>query len=76
MMTDQKTCLSAPECQLTKYGSPQSYELLLNSAKGLSDEALGALEDDLQYYSKTGLIGVNMSRMLAMLQTKGPGLAA
>jgi hypothetical protein len=61
---------------LSRTGSAHSYETLLRAAQGLSDDELKALEDDLQYYAKTGLIGIYMSRLLAMLQPEDPALAA
>lgn len=67
---------SAPECQLSKPGSAQSYEILLKSARKLSDDDLCALEDDLAYYAETGLIGINMSRLLVQLHPDSPTLAA
>lgn len=61
---------SAPECQLSKAGTDWSFEVMLKKAQTLSDDELSALEEDLEYYSETGLIGINMSRLLVLLQPK------
>lgn len=71
-----KTAQSAPECQLTKVGTPRSYDTLLKSTRTLSDEQLHALEDDLRYYEETGLIGVSMSRLLVLIQPESSPAAA
>lgn len=76
MNRNSKPRLSAPECQLCKTGSASSYETLLKAAQGLSDDDLKSLEDDLNYYAETGLIGIYMSRLLAMLQPEVSPLAA
>lgn len=59
---------SAPECQLSKLGTEWSFDVMLKKAQTLSDDELSALEEDLSYYSETGLIGINMSRLLVLLQ--------
>ncbi len=76
MMLTPKTCQSAPECQLSKIGTPSSYEKLLHKTRTLSDEELYALEEDLSYYAETGLIGINMSRLLVLLQSDHSPAAA
>ncbi|MEM6386341.1 MAG: hypothetical protein AAF718_08920 [Pseudomonadota bacterium] len=76
MLTDVNAAPSAPECQLSTVGSDVSYSVLLESTRELTDDALVALEKDLDYYAETGLIGVNMSKMLALLQTKSANAAA
>lgn len=76
MMVTSKPCQSAPECQLSKMGNAESYETLLNKTRALSDRELRALEDDLSYYAETGLIGINMSRLLVVLQPDRPPAAA
>ncbi len=76
MYLNSKKPRSAPECQLSKRGSALSYDILLKSAQKLSDDDLCALEDDLAYYAETGLIGINMSRLLVQLQPDSPTLAA
>jgi len=76
MTLTKNTSQSAPECQLSKSGTPESMKILLNSTQTLSDEELCALEEDLNYYSETGLIGVTMSRLLVLLQTNGSAAAA
>ena len=61
---------------MCKEGTPDSYRLLLRSTKALSNRELAALEDDLEYYAKTGLIGVTMSQLLVQLQPEQPSKAA
>ena len=73
MNANSNVCPSAPECQLSCQGSAHTYDILLKSARSLSDKDLHALEDDLAYYAETGLIGINMSRLLVLLP---PNLSA
>ncbi|MEL7149160.1 MAG: hypothetical protein AAGK71_00430 [Pseudomonadota bacterium] len=61
---------------MTKVGTSRSYDTLLTSTRTLSDDQLHALEDDLRYYEETGLIGVNMSRLLVLLQPDSSPAAA
>ena len=57
-----------PEIQLQEAGSESSYEALLMASRELSDNELDLLEEDLSYYTHTRLVGVNMSKLLALLQ--------
>ncbi len=68
--------LTAPECQLSKLGSPETYSIILSAAQSLSETDLQVLEDDIVFYMKTGLIGVRMSWLLTLIQTKQINLAA
>ena len=61
-------CRSAPESQLRKNGSAFSYDILMAATQSLSDRELKALEDDLTFHAQTGLIGIQMSRLLAQLR--------
>jgi hypothetical protein len=67
---------SAPECQLSKLGTEETYERLLRAARDLSEKDLQVLEDDIAFYAKTGLIGVGMSKMLTTIDTLQRGYAA
>lgn len=58
---------SAPECQLSKLGTDETFSTLLRAARELSEKDLKALEEDIDFYSQTGLIGVRMSWMLAQI---------
>lgn len=57
-----------PELQLRQAGTECSYIALLKASQALTDEDLGLLEEDLSHYARTGLVGVHMSRLLALLQ--------
>ena len=61
-------CPSAPESQLCTNGTALSYHILKTAAQSLSERDLKALEDDLTFHAQTGLIGVQMSRLLALLR--------
>lgn len=67
---------SAPECQLSKPGSPETLRILLAATQALSSSELTALEEDLNCYADTGLIGVVMSRLLVALNADGAAAAA
>lgn len=67
---------SAPACQLKKAGTPDTYQTLLSVVNGLSKEDIIELEEDLSFYSETGLIGIQMSRLLDALNTRQPTRAA
>lgn len=58
---------SAPECQLSKIGTPESYARLLLATRAMSEKHLQELEEDISFYEKTGLIGVRMSWMLTLV---------
>lgn len=68
--------LTAPECQLSKLGTPGTYAVLLSAAQSLSEKDLNTLEEDIDFYMKTGLIGVRMSWMLTLIQTRQVSIAA
>ncbi len=73
--TSQKS-QSAPQCQLMKTGTPRTFNTLLTATKGLSQSDIEALEDDLLFYEQTGLIGIQMSRLLDVLSNKSQQVAA
>ncbi len=69
---------SAPICQLNKIGTDLSQGVLSKAIRFLSNSDLIALEEDLSVYDQTGLVGVRMSKILALLgreSTSGSGLA-
>ncbi|MGR3514680.1 MAG: hypothetical protein ACU0GG_18120 [Paracoccaceae bacterium] len=76
MSVIDRTKPSAPECQLSKSGSPETYRVLLAATQSLSSSELTALEEDLNCYADTGLIGVVMSRLLVALNADGSAAAA
>ncbi len=63
---------SMPEIQLQEAGTERSYRALLEVSRGLSDKELDLFEEDLSYYTRTGLVGVYMSKFLALLQLDAP----
>lgn len=67
---------SAPQCQLNKLGTLETFEILVNAMKSLSKNDIEDLEDDLSFYAETGLIGVQMSRLLDELREKDTSTAA
>lgn len=67
---------SAPQCQLMETGTPRTFRTLLTATKELSQPDIEALEEDLLFYAETGLIGVQMSRLLDALSAKNPSVAA
>ena len=68
--------LSCPELQLRRFGDEAFYSSLLEATQSLSPKDLTALEEELSYYTRTGLVGVVMSRLLAGLASKTLALAA
>ena len=58
--------LPAPNCQLNEIGTPSSNGILKNAVTRLPNSELKALEEELRFYDSTGLVGVRMSRVLAM----------
>ncbi len=67
---------SAPECQLLRRGTEGTYSLLLDAAHELSAKSLAGFEEEIDFFSKTGLIGVQMSKMLALIEAKQSDMAA
>lgn len=59
---------SAPERILRKDGTDRTFEVLCQAARNLSPSELLDLEDDLQFYEETRLIGIHMSRLLKLLK--------
>lgn len=59
---------TAPERVLCKAGTDQTFEVLCQAARNLSPSELLDLEDDLQLYEETRLIGIHMSRLLKLLK--------
>lgn len=57
-----------PELQLQEAGTKSSYDTLLKASRTLTDAELNLLEEDLSHYLRTGLVGVQMSRLLVLLQ--------
>ena len=73
MMTkDTAKPQSMPEIQLQEAGTERSYRAFLEASRGLSDKELDLFEEDLRYYTRTGLVGVYMSKFLALLPLNAP----
>lgn len=71
----QKT-QSAPQCQLNQLGTAETFKTLAKALKTLPNSDIEDLEDDLSFYAETGLIGVQMSRLLDELREKETASAA
>lgn len=60
--------LSAPDRILCKAGTDRTFDVLCKAAQQLSPSELLDLEDDLQLYEETRLIGIHMSRLMKLLK--------
>ena len=58
---------SLPEYFLCQEGSSVTYTELLRALQDVSDKDLEALDDDIDFYLQTGLVGVHMSRLIPCL---------
>lgn len=76
MINAKSSKTSAPESILSRRGSEETFSLFLDAAHELSVDALTRFEEEIEFYTKTGLIGVQMSRMLILVDEKHPNLAA
>jgi len=68
MCTNYKLQKSAPERQISRPGTKSSYDMLLQATHNLSENDLVDFEDELNFYTKTGLVGLRMSKLLLLLQ--------
>jgi len=59
---------SAPSQLLNQDGTANSYCIQKLAVQKLSGEELLALEDDLEFFDRTGLVGIYMSRILEVLE--------
>lgn len=76
MIFDLQKSQSAPDCQLQKTGTLETFKILVNATKELSPTDLFELEEDLRFYGETGLIGIQMSRLLEAINRREPSEAA
>jgi hypothetical protein len=76
MIFDLKKSQSAPDYQLKKAGTLATYQTLLTATGQLSTSDMSELEEDLRFYSETGMIGIQMSRLLDLLNCKASPEAA
>ena len=76
MTSNFQNTQSAPECQLNQLGTSKTFSILVKSLKDLPYSDLEDLEEDLSFYAETGLIGVQMSRLLDVLREKDMATAA
>ena len=67
---------SMPELQLQETGTEVTYDTLLNASRNLSENERELLEDDLSFYADTGLVGIQMSKLLALLQLDASEIVA
>ena len=62
--------------QLDETGTASTSEALMSAVCDMSDAALQNLEDELEFCGQTGLVGLQMSRLLALLRLDVLDLAA
>ena len=62
--------------QLEETGTASTSEALMSAVHEMSDAALQNLEDELEFCRQTGLVGLQMSRLLTLLRLDGLNLAA
>ena len=67
MTTDLKRQKPAPFCQLQEPGTQQTYEIFLDAMTSMQGKDIDGLSNELDFFEKTGLVGVRMSRLLARL---------
>lgn len=72
----KRTTKSLPELRLCEIGTNLSYDILFGASQLLLDAELKSLEEELSFYTRTGLIGVRMSKILARLQIETSAKAA
>lgn len=58
---------SALSCQLKQEGTPGSFEALCKTMKTMSRSEISDLEEELSFYAETGLVGIQMSRLLPII---------
>lgn len=67
MNNDVGIQVSLPELQLREMGTADSFANLLRSTRDLSNLELIALDDELEFYARTGLVGRYMTRLMLPL---------
>lgn len=67
---------SAPECQLSRIGDDRSFTALKSAIAQWTENELRALEEEMSFHDETGLVGIRMSRLSAMLNDLGRETAA
>ena len=67
MVTISETAKPWPHLLLCSDGTANSYDILRNASRNLSDGDLKALEEDIGFYEATGLVGIHMSAHLLCL---------
>ena len=72
MISSIKANQSLPEYLLGQEGNSTTYEELLDALTGASNQDLEALDDDIDFYMQTGLVGVHMSRLIPSLSVSNP----
>lgn len=61
---------SALACQLQQEGTRRSFQALCDAVDGLSETEINELEEELSFYTETGLIGIQMSRLMPIISKK------
>jgi len=62
------TTKSMPQMQLSMMGDTRSSGVFSDAIAEMSDKDLIALEEDLDIYARTSLVGIQMSKLLAKLR--------
>ena len=63
---------SAPSRHLNLTGTAITYGILRWAISTMPDEELRDLEEDLEFYDQTGVVGIHVSRMLGLLRQNIP----
>ena len=59
---------SASAWQLDETGTASTSNALMSAVQNMSEASLQTLEDELEFCQQTGLVGLQMSRLLALLR--------
>ncbi len=72
----KETSKSLPDLQLCAAGTTGTYDILSQASRALPDTELNALEEELSFYERTGLVGIHMSKLLLLLRMETLATAA
>ncbi len=75
-MTSSKYIRSAAAWRLVQLGDAATGEAMQAAIACLSDASLVSLEVELGFFSQTGFVGIQMSKVVSSLSVQSPKLAA
>ncbi len=75
-MNDNRKPRSLPEIQISRFGTKGTYDAILSVATNLSYRDLLVFEDEIEFYERTGLVGLQMSMLLVRLEVSANASAA